>query len=54
MSIRGALSVVLFLGSGCLAQKSNYTLKAVMIPMRDGVHLQTVIIAPDLPPFSAR
>lgn len=27
------------------AQKSNYRVKEVMIPMRDGVHLQTVIIA---------
>jgi putative CocE/NonD family hydrolase len=31
--------------ASCSAQKSNYRVQEVMIPMRDGVHLQTVIIS---------
>src|ERR1044072_2605135 len=43
-------AVLLFLADGVHAQQSTakpaFTFQEVMIPMRDGVHLQTVILAP--------
>ena len=51
-SIRNSLSIAIILLFTCFSQaqqsasKPIFTLKEVMIPMRDGVHLQTVILAP--------
>ncbi len=36
----------LLLAAGAPAQRSAFTLEEVMIPVRDGVHLQTVILTP--------
>jgi uncharacterized protein len=40
------LSSVLLVLSGCRAQKSPFKYQEVMVPVRDGVHLQTVILTP--------
>jgi len=44
------VSVLLFFLAACSTQtttrKSAFSLKEVMIPMRDGRHLQTVIVTP--------